>query len=93
MKVIWSRHARDRLADIFQFIQHDSVTRASDFCVLLIEPAEQLGEYPMSGPVLPEDPAYRQLVVHEYRIAYKVTEDIVYVHTIVAPGMTYEHAL
>lgn len=93
MRVVWSLHARDRLALIFQFIQNDSVTRASEFCALLIDAAERLGEYPMSGPVLPEDPAYRQLVVHEYRIAYKVTDDTVYIHTIVAPGMTYDHAL
>lgn len=47
----------------------------------------------MSGPLLPEDAAYRQLVVEGYRIVYRVDARQVYVMTIVAPGMLYEQAL
>lgn len=93
MKIVWSQHANNRLNAIFDFIQQDSVVRASEFCERLIDATEQLEVHPLSGPVLPEDPAYRQLVIEGYRIAYKVTQDIVYILTIVAPGMTYEHAI
>jgi addiction module RelE/StbE family toxin len=93
MKVVWTQHASDRLNAIFDFIQKDSIAHASEFCVRLIDATEQLEAHPLSGPVLPEDPAYRQLVIQEYRIAYKVTQDIVCIQTIVAPGMTYEHAI
>jgi len=43
--------------------------------------------------LLPEDGAYRQLVVDEYRIVYRVADRLVFVMTIVAPGMISEHSL
>jgi len=47
----------------------------------------------MSGPVLPEDGAYRQLVVSGYRIVYRVIDRAVYINTVIGPGMKYENAL
>ena len=93
MKVVWSRHARDRLGNIYDFIAGDSAKRAADFCERLIEATERLADHPLSGPLLPEDPAYRQLVVDGYRIVYRVVERHVYVMTIVAPGMLYEQTI
>lgn len=93
MTVVWARHASNRLTAIFDFIRNDSAERAFEFCTRLIDATDQLASHPFSGPTLPEDAAYRQLVVDEYRIVYRVTEDTVYVLTIVAPGMTYEHAI
>ena len=45
------------------------------------------------GPLLPEDGAYRQLTVDEYRIVYRVADNVTYVMTIIAPGMLYEQAI
>ena len=59
----------------------------------LIDATSQLAAHPLSGSLLPEDGAYRQLVVDEYRIIYRVAERFVYVMTIVAPGMLFEQAL
>ena len=93
MKVIWAEHARNRLANIQRYIERDSPGRADEFCIRLIDATEQLAAHPLSGALLPEDGAYRQLVVDEYRIIYRVTDRVVYVMTIVAPGMLYEQAL
>ena len=93
MKVIWARHARNRLEEIQEFIGRDLGIHASDFCERLIDQTDRLEAHPFRGPTLPEDPAYRQLVVDEYRIVYRVAEDAVYVLTIVAPGMSYENAI
>lgn len=93
MKVVWVEHARNRLADIQRYIEGDSPGRAADFCIRLIDATDQLADHPLSGALLPEDGAYRQLVVDEYRIIYRVTERAAYVMTIVAPGMLYEQAL
>ena len=30
MKVVWAEHARDRLADIYSYIERDSPSRARD---------------------------------------------------------------
>ncbi len=93
MRVVWARHAGNRLQEIQDFIERDSVDRAASFCDSLLSAAEQLSAHPFSGPVLPEDAAYRQLVIDEYRIVYRVAERAVYVMTIVAPGMTYDQAV
>lgn len=93
MKVLWAEHARSRLADIYSYIERDSPSRAAEFCERLIDATAQLAVHPLSGPLLPEDGAYRQLVVDEYRIVYRVADNVVYVMTIVAPGMLYEQAL
>lgn len=93
MKVVWAHHARSRLADIYRFIERDSPSRAAGVCERLIEATEQLAVCPFSGPLLPEDGAYRQLMVDEYRIVYRVADRVVYVMTVIAPGMLYEQAL
>jgi plasmid stabilization system protein ParE len=61
--------------------------------VELIDTTKQLADNPLSGSLLPEDGAYRQLVVGEYRIVYRVADRFVYVMTIVAPGMLFEQSL
>ncbi len=93
MRVLWTEHARNRLGDIQRYIERDSPTRAVKLCERLIDATDQLADNPLSGPLLPEDGAYRQLVVDEYRIVYRVAERFVYVMTIVAPGMLFEQAL
>ena len=79
MKVVWAERARQRIAGI----QSEA----------LIDATAKLANHPLSGALLPEDGAYRQLVVDEYRIVYRVTDRVAYVMTIVAPGMLYDQAL
>jgi toxin ParE1/3/4 len=93
MKVVWAEHARNRLSDIYRYIERDSPSRAAEFCERLIDATGQLADHPFSGSLLPEDGAYRQLIVDEYRIVYRVADRIVYVMTIVAPGMLYKQSL
>lgn len=81
------------MTEIYDYIASDSPDRAADFCDRLISSPDQLVKHPLSGPLVPEDPAYRQLVLEEYRIIYRVAPTEVYVMTIVAPGMLYEQAL
>lgn len=93
MKVVWVQHANERLGSIFDFIELDSRFRAAEFCERLLHATELLEEHPLAGPILPEDSAYRQLVVDTYRIVYRVADKIIYVVTAIAPGMTYDHSL
>ena len=93
MRVLWTEHARNRLGEIQRYIERDSIARAAEFCGRLIAATDQVADNPLSGPLLPEDGAYRQLVVDEYRIVYRVADRFVYLMTIVAPGMLFEQAL
>lgn len=92
MKIVWTRHARKRITEIYDYIAADSPDRAADFCDTLINSADQLTDHPLSGPLVPEDPAYRQLVVEKYRIIYRLGGAEIYIMTIVAPGMLYDQA-
>ncbi|MFN2602928.1 MAG: type II toxin-antitoxin system RelE/ParE family toxin [Gemmatimonadaceae bacterium] len=93
MRVLWTEHARNRLGEVQRYIERDSITRAAKVCERLIDATDQLANNPLSGPLLPEDGAYRQLVVDEYRIVYRVADRFAYVMTTVAPGMLFEQAL
>ena len=90
MKVRWNRQALRRLEEIHSHIGGDALNRATLFCERIIAAAEQLESHPFSGPLLPEDGAYRQLVVEGYRLVYRIADDGIYVMTIVGPGMLVE---
>lgn len=87
MNVEWSIRARRRFDEVHERIAANAPERANAFCARLIEAAGHLETYPYLGPLLPEDAAFRQLIVDDYRIVYRIGEEAVYVVTIVAPGM------
>jgi len=93
VKVEWTERAVQPLGEIHDFIARDSLEKAALVCERLIDRADALARFPLSGPVLPEDGAYRQFVVDGYRVVYQVKDEIVYVMTIVSPGMLAEKAL
>lgn len=93
MKVLWTERAVQRLGEIYDYIAQDSVERASTFSEGLIDASQQLARHPLIGRMLPEDGAYRQLVVDGYRVVYRVDDEVAYVMTIVSPGMLAENAL
>lgn len=87
MIVEWTDRALQRLLQIHDYIAADAPTTANEFCDLLIKATEQLETFPFSGALLPEDAAYRHLVVAQYRIVYRIAEDAVYVMTIVSDSI------
>lgn len=92
MTIEWTDRALARLGEIHDYIARDAPERAAEFCKVLIQATEQFERFPFSGALLPEDAAYRQLVVAEYRIVYRIAASAVYVMTIVSPEMTVERA-
>lgn len=93
MKVLWAQRARNRLREIYRYVSKSSPARAIKLCDDLLAAADQLKSHPYSGPLLPEDPAYRQLVTEGCRIVYRVTDKSVLIMTIIGPGMSYERAI
>ena len=85
MRVEWTQRARDRLGEIHDFIAQDVPLRARTFCEALIAAADGLARFPYRAPLLPEDSAYRQLVVAGYRVVYRVTAEVIYIATVVPP--------
>jgi plasmid stabilization system protein ParE len=89
LKVRWRTGAWKQLAGIYSYVSQDSNERAIHLCQRLIEATGQLSVFPYSGALLPEDGAYRQLVVEGYRIVYVIGEREVRVMSIVAPRRQY----
>ncbi len=81
------------MLEIHDYIVRDAPGRATAFCERLIVATERLRRYPLSGALVPEDGAYRQIVVEGYRVVYRVAARHVYIMTVVAPGMLVEHAV
>jgi plasmid stabilization system protein ParE len=90
--VEWTRRAREMIGEIHDVIAADAPDTADEFCELLIQATENLPRFPYMGALLIENPAYRQLVMAGYRLVYRIDEHVVYVVTIVSPGMLLEQA-
>ena len=83
--VFWTLQAQEELAAIREFISKDSAHFAAIAIERLIESAEQAGEFPESGRIVPElaDPTVREIIRKPYRIVYRnVGGDRVHILTV-----------
>lgn len=73
-KVVISPLALRDLEEIVTFIAHDDPTAAERFGLRLIEEAESLDSFPLSGRVVPEiqNSSIRERIYRSYRIVYRV---------------------
>ena len=74
MRVRWSPLAFLRLIEIEEFISEDDPVAAERVTESLVEKASKLAVNPKRGRPLPELPGapYRELVVGNYRVVYRV---------------------
>lgn len=93
IKLIWSPQSLIKIEHIGDYIAKDSPERARSFVDRLVEATERLREFPLSGPVVRESPAFRQLVVQGYRIVYRVQVKAVEIVTVIAPKEDSERVL
>jgi len=87
MEIVWSNSALLRLEEIGDFIAKDSKVHAITFVDRLIESVEQLRDFPMSGGLVTESPAFRQIVLQGYRVIYRLREKSIEVVAIISPGL------
>ena len=81
MRIVWTERARNRLAEVEEYIAHDAPERAVSFVLELLEQADTLAGFPDAGRLVPEDEErLRRELIHEgYRIIYRVDGDRVYI--------------
>ena len=89
MEIVWSPSSLERLEEVGSFIAKDSVTHAIAFVDTLIESVERLKDYPLSGSLVQENPAFRQIVVQGYRIIYRQKEKGIEIVTVISPGLLF----
>ena len=77
----WSPEALDDVERIAEYIGKDSPTHAAGMVKRLFAAVEDLELFPRMGRAIPEvdDPAYRDLIVGQYRLIYRLDGDQVLV--------------
>jgi toxin ParE1/3/4 len=83
-QVVWSDEAVTDLERIGQYIERDSPSYARSLVRRILESTRKLADYPRIGRVVPElgDANFRELVVHQYRVIYRIEDDVVTVAAI-----------
>ena len=78
-EVVWASEALDDLRRLASYIERDSPAYASSVVKRVLDATRRLATYPRSGRVVPElgDEAFRELLVHNYRVMYRVEEQTV----------------
>ena len=84
-RVVWSSVARNDLQALVAFIKADSPGYAKTFGLHVQQRVEQLHHFTESGRKVPEDESgtYRELIVGNYRVVYRVDEDTVTIVTLI----------
>ena len=75
-KVVIAPRAIDDLRDIVLYITPDRPEAARRFGLALIERTKVLGDFPLSGKIVPEfkEQVIRELILTPYRIVYRIDE-------------------
>ncbi|HEX6042230.1 type II toxin-antitoxin system RelE/ParE family toxin [Longimicrobium sp.] len=83
-RLIWSTRATADLQRIAQYIKRDSAATAEIVLTKVTGLVRRLQRFPLSGRIVPEweQVAYREIIVYDYRIIYKVGLDTASIITI-----------
>ena len=84
-KIIWSPRSISNLESVFEYISRDSHVYASHFVDRIISVIEKIPDFPESGRVVPEynDSDIREKIFGNYRIVYRLREEIIEIAAIV----------
>ncbi|HVT15459.1 MAG TPA: type II toxin-antitoxin system RelE/ParE family toxin [Thermoanaerobaculia bacterium] len=84
MRIAWSEPALADLAAIHDYIARDSAHYAQRYVVRLIAAVEPLETFPQLGRIVPEgDGRHREILLHPYRIIYRVEGQEILIVTVV----------
>ena len=77
VEVRWTLQAAEDLESIADFISKDSPHYARLFVIDVLEAVERLSNFPKLGRIVPEvdDPVIREIILGNYRIIYRATDD------------------
>ena len=85
MKILWTDPAIDDLRNLLAYIAKDSEEYARSFVERIILSVDKLTDFPRLGRMVPEadQEAIRELLYHNYRIVYRVKNDLIEILTVV----------
>ena len=83
-RLIWSTRAKAELKRIAEYIRRDSKANATLVVAKVTQEVRRLERFPFSGRIVPEweKAAFREVIVYEYRVVYKLGPDTASIVTI-----------
>ena len=75
-KVIWTEKCLQRIEEICEYIELDSVSSSNKFAIEIFSKEELIRRNPRIGKIVPdyEIEEYRQIIVGNYRLVYQFDE-------------------
>ena len=97
-KVRWTSNAKKDLLNIVDYIKRENISAARNVYGLIKETAQSSNLFPLRGRVVPElqkegITIYRELIIHPWRIMYKMENDTVYIMAIFDARQNVEELL
>ena len=85
MKILWTDPSIDDLRNLLTYIAKDSEEYARTFVEKIILSVDKLTDFPRLGRMVPEadQEAIRELLYHNYRIIYRVRDELIEILTVV----------
>ena len=82
--IVWTHQAIEDVEAIRTYIARDSVQYAVLVVEQILDAVDRLSRFPFSGRVVPElqDETVREVILGNYRIVYRVTDDSVQILTV-----------
>ena len=97
-KVIWSDVAEEDLRNVTEYITADSPSNALEILNSIKQKASNLYNFPERGRIVPElrDQGvllYREIIVSPWRVIYRMSEDTVYILSVLDSRRNIEDIL
>ena len=84
MRVEWTQLAIDRIYEIAAYIAQDNARAAERWVERVFARGEELNIHHLRLRRVPEsnNPAHREIIFGNYRLIYKVTEEVIFILTV-----------
>ena len=97
-KVIWSHIADDDLNRIIEYIAEDSIKNALSIFHKIKDKCSRLFTFPNRGRIVPELREfgillYRELIIGHWRVIYRISDNYVYVLSVIDSRQNVEDIL
>lgn len=92
IEITWTKQAWHDLEQVVDYISQDSKLKAAEVTQEIFDSVERLSDFPRQGRYVPEltDSPYREILVFNYRIIYRVSNSQVYLIAIVHTARNFE---
>lgn len=84
MEIIWTRQALEMVNEFVDYIARNDYQAAERWALELMTKTDKLADHPRQGRIVPEynEETLREIIAGNYRIAYRIKEDAIYIEAV-----------